>query len=382
MNNDKFINLKLDKRIVLSTPNREVKIVLRITEIIYILDITNINDISNITEITNISELTRIANITNVTEIIRITEVSNIAEITHIADIARITDIAQITGITYLLETETTKDIHICKHSYKVVKCFSHMSYALCLCCMWTSYVYFLFFLVVVFFHVSGTCPRTWYKKHLSNLLLFLKSATIFQIFDQCFQKFIQSLINNFLIYQKFLIQSILFKSLIHIFLIEKNVWNSTENRKKISKSMIVFKSLINTFQIHKDCSNQQIFFKFLMDIFRLDTKDSFQDCHDHFKFITFFQMHKHCVKSVCIRSYFGPHFPAFGLNTERYFVSLSIQSGCRKMRTRITPNTDTFYAVICKPFQNNTPLKIWEACGFKFQNIHIASSKQTRSLM
>lgn len=37
MNNDKFINLKLDKRIVLSTPNREVKIVLRITEIIYIL---------------------------------------------------------------------------------------------------------------------------------------------------------------------------------------------------------------------------------------------------------------------------------------------------------------------------------------------------------
>ena len=167
-------------------------------------------------------------------------------------------------------------------------------------------------------------------------------------------QKFIKSLINNFLIYQKFLIQSILFKSLIHIFLIEKNVWNSTENRKKISKSMIVFKSLINTFQIHKDCSNQQIFFKFLMDIFRLDTKDSVQDRHDHFKFITFFQIHKHCVKGVRIRSYFGPHFHAFS-----YSVSLSIQSGCRKMRTRITPNTDTFYAVICKPFQNNTPLKI-----------------------
>ena len=25
------------------------------------------------------------------------------------------------------------------------------------------------------------------------------------------------------------------------------------------------------------------------------------------------------CVKNVRIRSYFGPHFPAFGLNTERY---------------------------------------------------------------
>ena len=52
-----------------------------------------------------------------------------------------------------------------------------------------------------------------------------------------------------------------------------------------------------------------------------------------------------HCVRSVRIRGYFGPHFSAFGLNTERYSVSLRIQSKCRKMRTRITPNTDTFYA-------------------------------------
>ena len=28
-----------------------------------------------------------------------------------------------------------------------------------------------------------------------------------------------------------------------------------------------------------------------------------------------------HCVKSVRIRSYSGPHFPAFGLNTERNFL-------------------------------------------------------------
>ena len=34
------------------------------------------------------------------------------------------------------------------------------------------------------------------------------------------------------------------------------------------------------------------------------------------------------------------------GLNTERHGVSLSIQSKCGKMRTRITPNTDTFHAV------------------------------------
>ena len=40
--------------------------------------------------------------------------------------------------------------------------------------------------------------------------------------------------------------------------------------------------------------------------------------------------------KNVCIRSYW----------TE-YGVSLSIQFECEKIRTRITPNTDTFYAVL-----------------------------------
>ena len=33
-------------------------------------------------------------------------------------------------------------------------------------------------------------------------------------------------------------------------------------------------------------------------------------------------------------------------MNTERYGVSLRIQSECGKIRTRITPNTDTFLAV------------------------------------
>ena len=66
-----------------------------------------------------------------------------------------------------------------------------------------------------------------------------------------------------------------------------------------------------------------------------------------------------HCVKSFRIRSYFwfvfsrirteygeifqvpkygvisGPYFPAFGLNTKRYKVSLRIQSKCGKIRTR-----------------------------------------------
>ena len=48
------------------------------------------------------------------------------------------------------------------------------------------------------------------------------------------------------------------------------------------------------------------------------------------------------CVKSVCIRSFCGPYFPALGLNTERYRVSLRIQSKCGKIRTRKALNTDT----------------------------------------
>ena len=55
-----------------------------------------------------------------------------------------------------------------------------------------------------------------------------------------------------------------------------------------------------------------------------------------------------HCVKSVRIRSYSSSQFHLFGLNSERYSVSLCSQSECGKMRTRITPNTDTFYAVRC----------------------------------
>ena len=61
-----------------------------------------------------------------------------------------------------------------------------------------------------------------------------------------------------------------------------------------------------------------------------------------------------HCVKSARIGSYSGPAFflffqyiPAFGLNTERYGVSQHIQSKCRKTRTRITPNSDSSYAVV-----------------------------------
>ena len=65
------------------------------------------------------------------------------------------------------------------------------------------------------------------------------------------------------------------------------------------------------------------------------------------------FKFQLHYVKSVGVRSYSGAHFPAFRLNTERYGVSLRIQSECGKMRTRITPNTETFYAVLSSKMNN-----------------------------
>ena len=49
-------------------------------------------------------------------------------------------------------------------------------------------------------------------------------------------------------------------------------------------------------------------------------------------------------VKRIRIRSFSGPYFPGFGLNTERCFVF--IQSECGKKWIRKTPNTDTFHAV------------------------------------
>ena len=55
-----------------------------------------------------------------------------------------------------------------------------------------------------------------------------------------------------------------------------------------------------------------------------------------------------HYVKSTNIWRISGPYFPAFRLNMERCGVSLRIQSKCGRIRTRKTPNTDTFHAVCC----------------------------------
>ena len=47
-----------------------------------------------------------------------------------------------------------------------------------------------------------------------------------------------------------------------------------------------------------------------------------------------------YCVKGICIKSFPGQLFSAFGLKN---FVSLRIHPECGKIRTRKTPNTKSF---------------------------------------
>ena len=60
-----------------------------------------------------------------------------------------------------------------------------------------------------------------------------------------------------------------------------------------------------------------------------------------------------HCVKSVRIRSYSDPHFSRirteYGEIIRISSYSVRMRENLGKMRTRINPNSDTFYVVICR---------------------------------
>ena len=81
-----------------------------------------------------------------------------------------------------------------------------------------------------------------------------------------------------------------------------------------------------------------------------------------------------HCVKSVRIRSFSGPHFPAFGLNTGKYGVSLRIQSECGKIRTRKSPNMDTFPAMVFMTLVNIYGQRLFEKNVKGFQRVTLSA--------
>ena len=87
-----------------------------------------------------------------------------------------------------------------------------------------------------------------------------------------------------------------------------------------------------------------------------------------------------HYVKCIRIRSFSGRYFSTFRLNTERYRVSLGIQSKCGKIRTRKTTNTDTFHAVDDKhpanPAQQRTESRLMNT----FRNLNRLGSDKPPS--
>ena len=75
-----------------------------------------------------------------------------------------------------------------------------------------------------------------------------------------------------------------------------------------------------------------------------------------------YYQPIEHCVKRVCIRSFSGPDFPVFRLNTQIYRVNLHTQYECGQIRTRKTSNADTVHAVkfyVIYPILINNNLEI-----------------------
>ena len=55
--------------------------------------------------------------------------------------------------------------------------------------------------------------------------------------------------------------------------------------------------------------------------IINIDIKGNHNLC-SNLKILNTRKSTSHCVKNVRIRSYSGPYFPAFGMNTERYCIS------------------------------------------------------------
>ena len=85
-----------------------------------------------------------------------------------------------------------------------------------------------------------------------------------------------------------------------------------------------------------------------------------------------------HNAKSVQIRSFSGPYFPVFGLNTEIYPVNLRIQSKFGKIRTRKTPNLNIFHAAIAPNISIKS--REWSGQNPKVQTTHLQLFKDLRA--
>ena len=121
----------------------------------------------------------------------------------------------------------------------------------------------------------------------------------------------------------------------------QREIFHSPMIGQKISWRTVWFSNIIK---------NRQSFFNFLVGDSR---QISFLTCEfkgidQHLFSLKSLENH-HCVKSVCIRSHSGPHFSCIFSHSEWmsiYPYSVQMRENAGKMRTRITPNTDSFHAV------------------------------------
>ena len=81
------------------------------------------------------------------------------------------------------------------------------------------------------------------------------------------------------------------------------------------------------SFDLTPECSTEFGSFRWLWSKFLRNIRQNVKELIPCFKFFTWGTFNWHFVKGVGIRSFSGPHFLAFGLNMEKYFVSLRIQS-------------------------------------------------------
>ena len=79
---------------------------------------------------------------------------------------------------------------------------------------------------------------------------------------------------------------------------------------------------------------------KFLL----LDTISTSKNKELHCYNYDYFEVDKHTLRKKCL--YSELFWSVFSRIRTEYEVSLRIQSKCLKLRTRVIPNTDTFYAM------------------------------------
>ena len=189
-------------------------------------------------------------------------------------------------GFTEMMGGMQSKDLICCKH-------FLVMVLSICYrwdiwMCLWGSlfYIYFVSIAVIVF---SCFCSVVSY----SYLLLFQLHFFQEKVFEQ-------------------------------IFLITRSVECFT-----INVTLILWEPICTLRACHS----------LLDSLHKFSIKSFFSNCEQKPCFLNwklhFLSSDLHSVKSVHIWSFSGLYFPAFGLNMERYFVSLRIQSKCGKIRAR-----------------------------------------------